>query len=30
MEHNGSHGYTVRLLDPENKEELKEVQRLRY
>ena len=30
MAHNGSHGYTVRLLDPENKEELREVQRLRY
>ena len=30
MEHNESHRYTVRLLDPANKEELAEVQRLRY
>ena len=30
MEYNGSHGYTVRMLDLKNKEELREVQRLRY
>ncbi len=30
MEHTVSSGYTLRLLDPDNKEELKEVQRLRY
>ena len=30
MEHNGSHGYTVSLLDHDDKEKLMEVQRLRY
>ena len=30
MEHNGSHGYTVSLLDHDDKEKLREVQRLRY
>lgn len=30
MEHKGSHGYTVSLLDHDDKEKLMEVQRLRY
>ena len=30
MEHNRSHGYTVSLLDHDDKEKLREVQRLRY